>query len=64
LGELAERRRDAPMSAGVRREFVVANPKVLHEGVTAHDHLRRTVRLKTPHGLQPRFEPAMVGLDP
>jgi hypothetical protein len=53
-----------PMGGGVRREFVVAKPKVLHERVPAHDHLRGTVTLKAPHGLEPRFEPAMVGLAP
>ena len=65
LGEFVERGRDSKMLVpGVDAEFVVATPHVLNERVTTDHHRRRPVAFQSTHGAQPRFETAMVGLDP
>ena len=51
------------MGAGIATELVVAAPKVLHEGVTAHDHAGGVVAFQASHGSKPCFEPAVIGLD-
>ena len=44
-------------------EFVVAAAEILDEGVTGRDDARGSVSLQAAHRSQPRFQPAMVGLD-
>ena len=65
FGELVERGRDSQVvGSGVDAEFVVAATQVLDEGVTADHHRRGPVAFESTHRTQPRFETAMVGLDP
>jgi hypothetical protein len=45
LGEFRERRGNPLCGWGVESEFVVATPKVLHEGVPGDDHLRGPIGL-------------------
>jgi hypothetical protein len=64
LGEFGERGRDAPMSARVDTEFVVAAPNVLYEGEASHNHACGVVAFESTHRAEPGLEPAVVGLDP
>ncbi len=45
-------------------EFVVTTSKILDERVTADDHRRGPISSQTAHRSQPRFEAAVVVLDP
>jgi hypothetical protein len=64
-GQLVERGGAAELTVDrVSAEFVVSSSEVLDERVTADDHAGRPVGLQPAHRSEPRFQSAVVALDP
>ena len=63
-GEFDERVLDPLVRARVNVEFVVAAADVLHQRVTAHDHLGGVAAFEAAHRAEPGLEPSVVTLDP
>lgn len=64
LGEFGERGCDATVRARFDSEFVVAAPDVLHERVTADDHIGGLIAFEAAYRSEPGLEPAVVRFDP
>jgi hypothetical protein len=64
-GQFVEGRRDQKVTVSrLDAEFIVATTQVLQEGMAPEDHPGGRVGLQSTHWPQPRFESAVVALDP